>query len=284
MHKLPLPNGALYPLQTLLAAGAIFGIATLAHGSGFLAVFVAGILVGDLRAPYKLEIERFHASLASLAEIVAFILLGFTVSIATLVHDGSLLAGLGLAALLAVVVRPLLVGVTLLPIRLGWGERLFVMWSGLKGAVPILLGTYILTAGVPDAHRLYDIVVVVVAFSVIVQGGLVPTAARWTGVPMRVVDPEPLSLGMRFREQPTGLNHYQVGPGSAADGTSVVDLPLGESSWISMINRSGRLVPVRPETVLQAGDEVLLLAEATDVDQLRTVFTEPTRGPGDPDR
>jgi cell volume regulation protein A len=191
MRRLPLPSGALYPLQTLLATGVIFGTATLLHGSGFLAVFLAGILVGDRRAPYKAEIQRFHASLASLAEIVAFAVLGLTISVAALVHDGSLLAGVALGALVAVAVRPVLAGLLLLPIALSWGERLFVMWSGLKGAVPILLGTYILTAGVSDAHRLYDLVIVVVAFSVIVQGGLVPTVARWTGVPMRVVDSEP---------------------------------------------------------------------------------------------
>jgi potassium/hydrogen antiporter len=273
MHRLPLPSGALYPLQTLLGAGAIFGVATLAHGSGFLAVFIAGILVGDVRAPYKLEIERFHASLASLAEIVAFTVLGLTVSIATLAHDGALLVGLAIAALLAVVVRPVLVGLTLLPISLTRGERLFVMWSGLKGAVPILLGTYILSAGVSDARRLYDIVVVVVAFSVIVQGGLVPAVAHRAGVPMRVIEPEPWALGMRFREQPSGLNRYQVDPGSLADGAAIADLPLGESSWISMINRDGRLVAVRGDTVLRAGDEVLLLSDPDSDEQPGAIFT-----------
>ena len=118
MRRMPLPNGALYPLQTLLGAGAIYGLATAAHGSGFLAVFVAGILVGDLRAPYKGEIERFHGSLASLGEILAFALLGLTVPLADLsdVHDW--LIGLGLAVVLALVVRPLLVGALLLVIDL----------------------------------------------------------------------------------------------------------------------------------------------------------------------
>ncbi|HKO32780.1 MAG TPA: cation:proton antiporter [Candidatus Limnocylindria bacterium] len=191
MRRVELPSAALYPLQTLLAAGVIFGAATVAHGSGFLAVFIAGILIGDLPAPYKRDVERVHASLASLGEIVAFAVLGLTVSISAMVRDGSLVAGIALGALIAVVVRPLLVGATLMPIRLSWGERFFVMWSGLKGAVPILLGTYVLTADVPDSHRLYDIVVVVVAFSVIVQGSLVPAVARWTGVPMRMTKAEP---------------------------------------------------------------------------------------------
>jgi cell volume regulation protein A len=196
MRRVPLPSEGLYPLRVLAGVLVIYGAATVAHGSGFLAVFIAGILVGDVRAPYKGEIERFHAALASLAEIVAFLILGLH----TLPDSGALGIGLALAVLLTVVVRPLLVGLLLLPVRLAWGERLFVLWAGLKGAVPILLGSFLLTAGVPDAARLYAIIVVVVAFSVIVQGGLVPTVAARLGVPMRTVEPEPWSLGVRFRQ------------------------------------------------------------------------------------
>lgn len=273
MRRMPLPNGALYPLQTLLAAGAVYGLATAVHGSGFLAVFVAGILVGDLRAPYKVEIERFHSSLASLAEIVAFAMLGLTVSLADLADDHVWLIGLALAALLALVVRPVLVGLLLLVVDLSRGERLFVMWSGLKGAVPILLGTYILTDAGPAADRLYGVVVVVVAFSVIVQGGLVPTVAHRAGVPMRIVEPEPWALGMRFRDEPAGLRRYQVVPGSPADGCSLADLDLGEDAWISMLSRGGALVPVRGSTVLRAGDEVLLLADPHGDTDLQPLFT-----------
>lgn len=264
MRRMPLPGGALYPVRTLLAAGALYGLATVAHGSGFLAVFVAGIVVGDLRAPYKAEIERFHSSLASVAEIVAFAMLGLTVSVSNLAHGDAWLVGLGLAVLLALVVRPVLVGLMLLPVRLTGGERLFVLWSGLKGAVPILLGTYLLSAGVPDAERLYQVVVVVVAFSVIVQGGLVPVVARAAGVPMRVVEPEPWSLGVRFRDEPTGLRKHVVAEGAPAAGKAIADLDLGEDVWISLVNREGTLVPVHGDTVLEPGDEILLLVDPDD--------------------
>ncbi len=261
MRRLPLPSAALYPLRTLLGAGAIYGLAIVAHGSGFLAVFVAGILVGDVRAPYKAEIERFHSSLASLAEIVAFALLGLTVSLTRLMESSTLLTGLALAMLLALVIRPVLVGLLLLPVKLSGGERLFVTWAGLKGAVPILLGTYILSAGISGADRLYQVVVVVVAFSVVVQGGLVPTVARLTGVPMRMRQLEPWALGIRLRDEPTGLRRYYITEDAPADGAAIADLDLGEDSWISMISRAGALLPVRGSTVLQAGDEVLLLTD-----------------------
>jgi cell volume regulation protein A len=278
MRRLPLPSAALYPLRTLLGAGAIYGLATLADGSGFLAVFVAGILVGDIRAPYKAEIERFHSSLASLAEIVAFAMLGLTVSLAGLAHGNAWLIGLALAVLLAVVVRPLLVGLLLVPVRLDRGERVFVLWSGLKGAVPILLGTYILSAHVAGASRLYQVVIVVVAFSVVVQGGLAPFVAHRAGVPMRVVTPEPWALGMRFREEPTGLHRHVVAAGSPADGTSLEDLALGEETWISMINRAGALVPATRSTTLQAGDEVLLLTDPDSDTAVTPLFTQPEPG------
>ena len=274
MHRVPLPNGALYPLQTLLGAGVVYGAATVAHGSGFLAVFVAGILLGDLHAPYKGEIERFHSSLASLAEIVAFALLGLTVSVHDIVTSDVWVSGLVLAVVLALVLRPLLVGPLLMAFDLRSGERLFVLWAGLKGAVPILLGTYVLTSDVSDAERLYGIVVVVVTFSVVVQAGLVPTVAERAGVPMRVVEPEPWSLGVRFRDRPSGLRRFHVTRGAPADGTAIADLELAEDTWISMVNRGGALLPVRGRTVLRAGDEVLVMV---DPDADAGVHVDPAR-------
>ena len=279
MRRVPLPSGALYPLSTLAAAGAIYGTATLAHGSGFLAVFIAGILVGDLRAPYKAEIERFHSSVASLAEIIAFAMLGLTVSLNDLATGDAWLVGLGLALLLTLIVRPAMVGLLLLPVRLNPGERLFVMWSGLKGAVPILLGTYILTADVSGAQRLYGVVVVVVAFSVVVQGSLVPYIAHRTGVPMRTIEPEPWALSVRFRHEPAGMRRYLVVSGAPADGSTLADLALGEDAWISFISRDGALVAVSRDTVLQAGDEVVVLADPATQPNLEPLFTSET-GPG----
>jgi cell volume regulation protein A len=263
-------------MRTLAFAGVVYGLATVTGGSGFLAVFIAGVVVGDPNAPYKLEIERFHSAAASLAEVVAFVVLGLTVSLRDLEHVNALWPGLLIAVVLTLLVRPVLVGLLSLPIRLRLGERFFVLWAGLKGAVPVLLGTFAFTSGIAGAERIYDIVFVVVTFSVVVQGGLVPTVARWARVPMTATELEPWALGMRFREQPTGLRRYQVASGSAADGTAIGELAVGENVWISMVSRDGRLVPVGRDTVLRAGDEVLALAdtERTDVDPGVT-FTEP---------
>ncbi|TDS80741.1 cell volume regulation protein A [Amnibacterium kyonggiense] len=260
-RRVRLPNEALYPLRTIAFAALIYGAATLLHGSGFLAVFLAGILVGDNRAPYEVEVRRFSSGLASLAEIIAFTVLGLSVSLDDVLRPDVLLPGLVLAALLIVVIRPLLVGPLLLPIRLARGERAFVLFAGLKGAVPILLGILIRDADVPGAERIAAIIFVVVIVSVVVQGGLVPWVAALSRVPMRDVEQQPYAAGLRFSEEPADLQRFVVRPGSAAEGATVADLSLGEHGWVSLIRRGGASVPLRGGTRLEAGDEVLAFAE-----------------------
>ena len=184
MRRVTLPSPALYPLRVAAAAGVIYGATTLVHGSGFLAVFVAGILIGDRSVPHRPEIDAFLDSTSSLAEIAMFVALGLTIDLTELLDSSAWYEGLVLAALLAFVIRPLVVGTLLLPVRLDRGERLFVMWSGLKGAVPILLAALALIGGVDDGNEIYGIVFVVVLFSVLVQGTLVPTVAERLKVPM----------------------------------------------------------------------------------------------------
>ena len=272
MRRVPLPSEGLYPLRVLAGALAIYGLATVAHGSGFLAVFIAGILIGDEHAPYKGEIAHFHSALASLAEIVAFVLLGLTIRLYALPQGNAWLIGLVLAALLAFVIRPVGVGALLWPVRLRRRERVFVLWGGLKGAVPILLGAFIVEAGTRGAPRMYEIIFVVVAFSVIVQGGTVPTLARRLKIPLRTIEPEPWSLGVRFREEPGNVHRFVVTAGAAAAGTPVGELALPQDAWISLVLRDGRLVPAQDDTVLQPGDEVVVLAEPGDEAGLRGLF------------
>jgi cell volume regulation protein A len=273
MRHVPLPNEALYPVRTLASAAAIYGAAAVLHGSGFLAVLLAGIVAGDARAPYKREIEKFSSGVGSLAEIIVFAVLGLTVDLGAVVRSDMLWIGLATAALLILVVRPLLVGLLMLPVNLQRGEKVFVLWAGLKGAVPILLGMFALEAGVDGAHRLYGVVFVVVLVSAVAQGGLVPAMARWLRVPMHNVELEPWSLGMRFRTEPDGLQRHFVAAGSPADGCTIADLDLGEDAWISMVSRSGQLVRVHGGTALQPGDEVLAIGRPTA--DLRRLFEGP---------
>jgi cell volume regulation protein A len=189
VEQVYLPDSGLQPLRTIACVLLIFAAATLLHGSGFLAVFVAGVVMGEVRTPYRRELERVHAGLASTAEVVAFVVLGLTVPLSVLTKGDVWVPGLALALVLAVVVRPLLVGPLLLGAGLSRPERWFVLLAGLKGAVPLLLGLFLLRADVTDAGRLYGIVVVVVLFSVVVQGGMVPVMMRRFGIRTRPVLP-----------------------------------------------------------------------------------------------
>jgi cell volume regulation protein A len=248
-------------------------VATLAHGSGFLAVFVAGILIGDARAPYKREIEHFHSGLSSLAEIVAFVALGLTVDLGVLAQPDVWVPGVALGLVLALVIRPVVVGPLLAGSGLKRNEKQFLMFAGLKGAVPLLLGSFILSEHIADAERLYGMVVIVVVLSVVCQGSLVPTVARLLKVPMREVEPEPWSLGVRLRHEPNGVHRLTVARGSAADGSKISDLTvLPEGVWVSFVVRRGQLVPVSAETVLEAADEALVLGDPSVGSELRAVF------------
>jgi cell volume regulation protein A len=272
MQKVSLPHAGLYPLRVLAVAGVIYGAASVLHGSGFLAVFVAGIVIGDARAPYKGEIERFHTSLASLAEIVVFVVLGLTIDITNVFSSDAWWQGLTLAALLAVVARPVVVEPLLRVSRLRRRERLFVMWGGLKGAVPILLGAFAILGGVDGAGRIYDIVFVVVLFSVVVQGSSLPFVARRLRIPMRTIEAEPWDISVRLREEPSDISRFAVGEGSRAAGREIRDLPLGERNWISLLVREGRPVQPRGSLVLEPGDELLVLADGRDARELARLF------------
>jgi cell volume regulation protein A len=279
IRRVSLPSEGLYPLRTLACVLVLYGATTVAHGSGFLAVFVAGIVLGDERAPFKREIERFHSALASLGEIVAFVVLGLTVHLVDLTRTDVWVPGVVLGVSLAILIRPLLVGLCLMPAKLHPNEQTFVLFAGLKGAVPILLGSLLLAANVSGADRMYGIIIVVVAFSVLVQGSLVPTVVRALHLPMRILQPQPWSFGVRLAEEPEGVLRLTVAPGSHADGQTVEDVAeavtdSGDAAdvWVNMLVRGRALVSVRGNTRLTAGDELLISTEERWHQRLESLF------------
>ena len=256
-----LTSPTLYPIRVLAGAGMIYGIASVAHGSGFLAVFVAGVLLGDVAAPRKGEIETFHSSLAVLAEIGAFAALGLSVGYSELDDPRVWGEGIVLALLLAFVARPLAVAPLLTPVRLDRGEKLFVIWGGLKGAVPILLGALAVLSAVEDAGRIYGIIFVVVLFSVLVQGSSIPLVAERLGVSFRKVDYD-LAEVLEF----------VVRDDAFANGRKVSELPLGERAWVGVLIREGRPRAFGRDTVLEPGDRVHVYCQPTDAAALGRIF------------
>jgi cell volume regulation protein A len=184
LRRFTLPAPALSPILALALAGGLYGVTALAHGSGFLAVFIAGLVVGDTRTPYTSEIERFHGALAVLAEIAVFVVLGLVVRIDSLTLD-VWVDGIALVLALAVLARPPVVLAALAPFDFSREERAFIAWCGLKGAVPILLAAFAVLQGVEEATTVFYIVFVVVLLSVVGQGTPVPWILRRLGIPMR---------------------------------------------------------------------------------------------------
>jgi potassium/hydrogen antiporter len=261
MRHVRLTGPALYPIRVLAGAGIIYGLAAVVGGSGFLAAFVAGVLLGDVAATRKGEIESFLSSLSGLAEIAAFVALGLTVALGDIESGETWMDGIVLALILAFVARPLAILPLLLPARLTWGERVFIAWAGLKGAVPILLGALALLSGVDGAERLYGIVFIVVLFSVVVQGASVPIVARRLRIPFRRVDHD-LAEVLEFI----------VREGSFASGRRIAELPLGERAWVGVLIRGGRPRHVAGNVVLEPGDRVHVYCQPEDGAALERIF------------
>src|SRR4051794_7108737 len=174
VRRIPLPSEQLYPIRVIAGAAATYGLATVAHGSGFLAVLLAGVLLGDVEAPFQPEVERFTAALASLGEIVAFTVLGLSIHLFSLLTSADLLIGFAIAALLIVVIRPVFVGALLAPVRLHRSGRPLVLSAERGFNVPMLLGLFVRARGCPDAVQLSWVVFVVGEVSVVVEGVSVP--------------------------------------------------------------------------------------------------------------
>jgi potassium/hydrogen antiporter len=187
LRRLRLTSVALYPVLALVIAAALYGATSVARGSGFLAVFIAGLVVGNARLLARREIEAFHTSLAALAEVAVFVALGLTVRV-TAIDAKVWLEGIVIALALACVARPAATFALLAKARFTRSELLFITWSGLKGAVPILLAAFALLAGVHDGMHIYEVVFVVVVVSVVGQGSLVPFIATRLRIP---VEPRP---------------------------------------------------------------------------------------------
>jgi cell volume regulation protein A len=168
------------PVLALPAAGLLYAITALIGGSGFLAVFLLGLSMGD---DERLRIPRVQTAFAGAAEVVVFVVLGLTVHLADIgVRDWW--QGILIAAVLGLVIRPVVVALTLARAELGGNEKAFIAWSGLKGAVPILLAAMALLHHVDEGTRIYGLVFVVVLVSVVGQGTLVPAVAARLRIPM----------------------------------------------------------------------------------------------------
>ena len=270
------PAGAsgLAAVSSTAVALAAFGLPTLLHGSGFLAVYVAGAVLGAGTLPYRAGLLRVHDALAWLAQVLLFLMLGLLCFPSRLVAVAGV--GVALTAILAFVARPVAVLLCLLPFRFPAREIAHAGWTGLRGAVPIVLATYPIMAGVPGAEGMFDLVFFVVVVSAIVPGATVRWVTRRLGVETKGPPPPPAMLEIVSREPLGGeVLSFYVSAASAVAGARLAELPLPVSSTVMLIVRGGQLVPPRGETTLEAGDHVWVVARSDARELVLLLFGAP---------
>lgn len=274
INRLRLEYEGLYSVLTLTLVLLIYGGTSLVKGNGFLAVYAAGLVMGNSSFVQKKSLIRFHDGLAWLMQIAMFLILGLQVFPTHLVPV--IFVGLCTAAFLMLVARPVSVFATLHFTPMTVREKTMISWVGLRGAVPIVLATFPLMAGVGKAEMIFNIVFFIVFTSALLQGSTIPLAARWLGlgapIPTRPKSPfefEPAEGGKGE------LFEVEISPASFAVNRQIVDLHLPAGSLIVLIQRRGEFVVPGGGTLIEAGDTVHLLADRERVEEIRAMLESP---------
>ncbi|WP_299025662.1 potassium/proton antiporter [uncultured Thermanaerothrix sp.] len=266
INRIRLGYEGLYPVLTLALVFLTFGLAAVLGGSGFLAVYLAGIVLAQQDFIHKRSLMRFHDGLAWLMQITMFLTLGLLVFPSRLVPIAKI--GMMIALILMFLARPLGVFISLLPSRLGWREKVFISWVGLRGAVPIILATFPLLARVSHADLIFNIIFFVVLTSVLLQGTSIPIVARWLNLDMPAhfrrtypIEFTPVS-GIEGE-----LKELILPADSPAVGKAIVDLGLPAEFLIVLIARGKEFIIPSGGTVLQGRDTLLVLTDKPSLDQ-----------------
>jgi cell volume regulation protein A len=258
LRRSALPLAGFYPLATLALCVLAFSLASLAHTSGFVAVFLCGLVLGNVSFPHRAASVGFAEGMASLAQIGLFVLLGLLASPDRLGEAVGPALVIGGALLL--VARPLSVVASLAWFRMPWAQQIFISWAGLRGAVPIVLATFPLTVGVPRATFIFDTVFVLVVVFTIVQGESLPWLARRLRIaaPLAPRDVEVESAPLE--ELDADLMQMTVPEGSRLHGVYLPELRLPEDAAVVLIVREGRAFVPDDNTRLMRGDQALLVS------------------------
>lgn len=267
---------SLYPLLAMFGGLLIYGVTATVGGSGFLAVYLAGLMLGNQPIRAFASIKRFHDGIAWLAQIGMFLVLGLLATPSRMVDVA--VPALITAAALTFVARPIAVGISLLPFHFPWREQVYMGWVGLRGSVPMVLATFPLLAGLKNATLFFDVAFFIVLVSLIVQGWTVAPVARLLGLQM-----PPVSTRVRRADidlpgtRGYEMVSYRLARTSALIGKRPKQLPLEDSSRIVSLTRAGKLIPYRDWGVLKGGDYLSLIVSKAELPELDKLFQQ-TRG------
>jgi cell volume regulation protein A len=277
LGRIRLPVGGLYPVLTSALAFLAFGLPELLQGSGFLAVYVAAVLIGNGPLPFKGGVLRAHDAGAWFLQVSMFLVLGLLAVPSRIVQSGLVGLALGVVVLLA---RPLVVIPMLWPFGFRWAEKLYVGWVGLRGAVPVVLALVPVMARAPGADRVFDAVFFIVLVNTVVLGLTVRRGARRLRIQTaRPPPPQGLLEISASRPLESEIVAFFVDPASAVAGSALADLPpFPAGSSVLMVLRGDELLAARGPTVLQPGDHVYVLARPEDRPFVHLLFGEAAEG------
>jgi potassium/hydrogen antiporter len=268
INRVRLDYDGLYPVLTIAFVLLTYEGTAYLGGSGFLATYVAGLTIANAEFLHKRSLLRFHDAVAWLMQISMFVLMGLLVFPSHLFPVAG--QALLVAAVLMLVARPLAVLLTLIPFRAPLREVAFVAWVGLRGATPIVLATFPVVAGVPNAETIFNVVFFVVLLSVLAQGTTIPAAARHLRVASELVSTQQYTFDAIIAgDQGHGLREVTIPDGAPAVGRSIVNLGLPSGVLLVLLYRKGQVLVPQGGTVLEAGDRVLLLAEGESLQSAR---------------
>ena len=263
MRRIALPASGLYPLAGLGWAVLAYGAGAALHVSGFAAVYVAAMLLGNGKLPHRNATRSFAEGIGWVAQIGLFVMLGM-LSNPQLISLRTLLLGLGVGAFVTFVARPLSVFACVVWFRVPWREQAFISWAGLRGAVPIIMATVPLAAGAPQAGELFDMVFAFVVVFTLLQAPTLPWVAR----KLRISDGEDATdVEIEFAPLDTikaDMMQVHVPTGSRLHGVTIRELRLPRTSVVSLIVREGEPFTPKPDQIVRTGDDLLIVTNGTD--------------------
>ena len=278
LRRARLATAGLYPVASLTVAAIAYGAADTLHGSGFLAVYLAGLAIGSATIPAERTIVSFHQGLGWVAQVVMFLTLGLLVSPAQL--PSVAVKGTVLALVLVLIARPVAVAVSTLPFDYTWPDRAILGWAGLRGAVPVVLATFPVIEHVAHSRQFFNIVFFAVLVSTLVQGSTFEAMARRLGLTTtEPALPRPMAESGTIRALGAEVLEYTLAPDDAITGARVRDLGLPRDAVVSVIVRDERAIPPRGSTRLRAGDELHLLVSEESAPRVRSLVGRWHAGP-----
>lgn len=263
VNRINLSNSSLYPILLLSIVFATFTITDLLKGNGYLAVYIAGVIVGNVRLVYRKEINTFMNGLTWLFQIIMFLSLGLLVNPHEMLDIAAVALLIGL--FMIVIARPVSVFACLLPFRnISNKARLFVSWVGLRGAVPIIFATYPVIAGIEGSQQLFNIVFFITLLSLVVQGMSISSFARWLHLDMPE-EKEGNEFGVELPDEiDTKLEDMTLTTEMLAGGNRLKDMNIPKGSLVMLVKRGNEFIIPNGQVELHAGDKLLFISENKD--------------------